>query len=238
MEVRLKMDRIISGTPRRLLTLGGVLAAFTLVFAATPAAQATHTTGCGNHQGEAALLGCDNQATLSTQLTMPVNGVALWVKQTGPGSTEGNWGLLAEGRSIGMVGKGFHAGVSGNGTQTGVEGSGNVGVTGTGDAGVHGTGDFVGVRAESPGTALQVIGKAAFSRSGKTSIGAGLTRKAVSMTNLSTSTLVTATVQGAPTSGLYVLSVRVQPSLNTFTIYLSKAVPAGKTAAVGWFVAN
>jgi hypothetical protein len=49
---------------------------------------------------------------------------------------------------------------------------------------------------------------------------------------------VTATIQGARITGLYVASVRVQPSLGKFTIYLSKAVPAGKTARVGWFVVN
>ncbi len=143
----------------------------------------------------------------------------------------GQVGIKGEGDSVGVVGRGGDGGVYGDGRYVGVTGFSTEGV------GVDAYGD-VGVRTESAETALLVRGKARFSRSGKTSIGAGLTKKDVSMGKLSAATLVTATVQGAPISGLHVASVHVQPSLNKFTIYLSKAVPSGKTATVGWFVVN
>ena len=104
-----------------------------------------------------------------------------------------------------------------------------------------GRGDITGVKADSTsasGTALDVEGKAKFSRSGKTPIRAGLAKIDITMTGLTTGSLVPATLHGPPITGLYVASVQVSPAANKFTIYLSKAVPAGKTATVGWIVVN
>jgi hypothetical protein len=142
-------------------------------------------------------------------------------------------------------------GVSGNGTAYGVEGQGDsfglyghdssVGVYAQGTSeGVHGfSGSGTGVAALSnSGTALSVDGKATFSRSGESVIDAGRASKGVPMSGLKAATLVTATIQGDRIRGLYVASVQVKPNLNRFTIHLSKAVPAGKKATVGWFVVN
>jgi hypothetical protein len=120
--------------------------------------------------------------------------------------------------------------------------SGGVGVRGytpdgTGVVGVGATGVYANAESNS-GTALDVDGKAKFSRSGETSINAGFRKKNVSMRGLTTRSLVVATIQGRPIRGLHVVSVQVFPARNRFTIHLSKAVPAGTTATVGWFIAN
>jgi hypothetical protein len=145
------------------------------------------------------------------------NGSGTGVKGVGAA-----YGVEGQGESYGLYGHDSSVGVYAQGTSEGVHGFSN---SGTGVAALS-----------NSGTALSVDGKARFSRSGKTGIAAGDKRKSVPMSGLAAPTLVTATVQGAPITGLYVASVQVRPPLNKFTIYLSKAVPAGKTAIVGWFV--
>lgn len=106
------------------------------------------------------------------------------------------------------------------------------GVVGRGMTGVE------AVAESNSGTALDVDGRAIFSRSGKADIQAGLTKKDIGRRGLTSASLVLATIHGQPISGLSVLSVQVVPAKDKFTIYLSKAVPAGKTATVGWLIVN
>jgi hypothetical protein len=160
------------------------------------------------------------------------------------GST-GVWGHSPTG--TGVFGSGF----------TGTWGEGFWGVYGFGDAGVVGdaaadgvgvygfTGDTfipeptvsgVGVYAKAATTsqvALYVDGKARFSRSKRVSIGASKTSLKVTMTGVSTSSYILATLQTS-VSGCYVRAV--VPASGYFTIYLSKA--PGKTAYIGYLVIN
>jgi len=164
-----------------------------------------------------------------------LNGVSLSGAPgvSGHSQAVGGTGVTGVGAAYGVEGQGGSFGLYGHDSSIGVYAQGT-------SEGVHGfSGSGTGVAALSnSGTALSVSGKATFSRSGKTAIAAGLARKDVPMSGLTTATVVTATVHGAPITGLNVASVQVQPALNKFTIYLSKAVPAGKTATVGWFVVN
>ena len=147
------------------------------------------------------------------------------------------------------------SGVYGTGS-TGVFGSGDWGVYGTGSTGVIGdalstgvgvygytgeasipapsTGVGVYARAETTAqTALQVVGKVKFSRSARVSFTKTQTSKKITMTGVTSSSYVVATMQ-TNVSGLYVRSVVCGSGY--FTIYLSKA--AGKTAYVGYMVIN
>lgn len=122
--------------------------------------------------------------------------------------------------------KGF-AGVLGNDQST----AGGMGISGQS---VNGVGVLA---ASSKGKALEVQGVAAFSRSGHATVAA--TKKSVTVTGvaLSSSSLLLATLQTnfADTS---VQSVVPDVSGSKFTINLSKAIPAGKSASVAWFVVN
>jgi hypothetical protein len=146
-------------------------------------------------------------------------------------------------------------GVAGSG-DTGVFGAGYYGVYAfgrvavTGDGGATDTGVYgfaganpaplppagVGVQATAGSTAqiaLNVTGKAKFSRSGKTFIGAGLYARKVTMAGVTTSSYVIATLQTRRV-GVYVHAV--VPGTGYFYIYLNKAVTA--TTYVGYLVIN
>lgn len=153
--------------------------------------------------------------------------------------------------SVGVMGDTIDgSGVVGYG-DWGVYGSGNLGVFGDVDTtagsvgvfGFTGSGAYpslpttaVGVWAaagSTAGVALQVSGKVKFSRSGRVSIGSTSTSKKVTMTGVSTSSYVIATLQTSA-SGCYVRAVVC--SSGYFTIYLSKA--PGKTVYAGYMVIN
>jgi hypothetical protein len=120
-------------------------------------------------------------------------------------------------------------------------GTGVVGYAGAGGStGVRGhafAGSTYGVYASAANSttqyALFVSGKVRLSRSGRVAVSSSATSKAVSMTGVTTSSYVVATLQ-TNVSGCYVRAV--VPSTNKFTIYLSKA--PGKTAYVGYVVVN
>jgi hypothetical protein len=160
----------------------------------------------------------------------------------------GDWGVYGNG-SIGTVGQATDS--SGTGVY-GFSGDdldlpfpapsvGVVGYAGTGaSAGVRGhalAGSTYGVIASATNSttqyALYVNGKVKLSRSGRVAVSSSATSKAVSMTGVTTSSYVVATLQ-TNVSGCYVRAV--VPGTNTFTIYLSKA--PGKTAYVGYVVVN
>jgi hypothetical protein len=81
--------------------------------------------------------------------------------------------------------------------------------------------------------ALNVTGKTKFSRSGRVAVSAGASSKKVTMSGVTTTSYVIATLQSKRT-GVYVASV--VPATGYFTIYLNKAVTSSTT--VGFLVIN
>jgi hypothetical protein len=124
-------------------------------------------------------------------------------------------------------------GVAGNSSS----GTGVYGEAGTG-RGLHGWSNTgIGVRAQAvAGTALQVLGRASFSRSGRLAIAAG--RSSVTKTGvtpLTASSLVLAVLQ-TNRPGIYVRAVVPNVAGHSFTVYLNAAVPG--TTNVAWFILN
>ncbi len=93
------------------------------------------------------------------------------------------------------------------------------------------------VAVQSAATALQVEGVATFTRSGLESVTAGQSSATVTGVPLTASSLVLATMQNS-ISKVYVAAVIPSVSGSSFKIILTKAVPHGDTAQVGWFVVN
>ncbi len=160
---------------------------------------------------------------------------------TGTGSTTidvgGNTGAVAfvgRGDGLGLLGQSdVGGGVRGEGTTYGVHGEGAIGVEGE-------TGSGVGVKAiASTGIALQVAGKAKFSRSGQVNVGAGKTYVDVTVLGgLASGTVVVATLQ-TYRSGVAVAAVRKNyPSTGKIRIYLTKVASTTSSTAVGWFAAE
>ena len=128
-------------------------------------------------------------------------------------------------------------GVWGDSPDVGVYGSGSVGVEGYGGWGVAGFANTsvgsVGVYAEAdlPSRALFVQGKAHFSRSGRSTIGAGRSSITVNLTGTSSASRVFAVLH-SNRAGRYVRAV--VPTTGKFTIYLNTTVTAA--TYVAWFV--
>lgn len=136
-----------------------------------------------------------------------------------PGATRAVLGDSTSG--IGIDGGGGYAGVAGHST--------NIGVIGTSQAGT-------GVLAESlNGTALKVTGKSEFSRSGAVSIPARASKVVISGVDLTSSSLVLATIQ-QNASGRWVRAAVPDVAAGSFTILLNKA--ATRDTLVAWFVVN
>ena len=136
----------------------------------------------------------------------------------------------------GVVGLGV-AGVYGSGFigvvgDTHKDGGGVYGFSGSSDA--PGIVPGTGVTAEE-GTgakaALQVFGRARFSRSGRASVGSGKSSKVVSLQGVTSTSLVFA-VLAANRSGRYVRAV--VPVQGQFTIYLNSSVSS--STPVSWIV--
>ena len=126
-------------------------------------------------------------------------------------------------------------GVWGVSDDLGVAGDGGIGVYGQGGWGAVGyseatSGIGVVAAAGDPSVrALRVEGRAEFTRSGRTTITAGHSTKAVSLAGCTSSTLVLA-VLSSNRSGRYVRAV--VPASGKFTIYLNTAV--GSRTGVTW----
>jgi hypothetical protein len=105
----------------------------------------------------------------------------------------------------------------------------------TGVIGISPTG--TGVLAESfKGVALRVQGKVTFSRSGRVVIAAGRSTAVIPVPGgLGTRSNVSATPQ-SHLAGVFVNSAVPDAVRDVITIHLSKAVPAGRTLTVAWFV--
>jgi hypothetical protein len=113
----------------------------------------------------------------------------------------------------------------------------SIGVYGnTGAAAAPAVTGGIGVLARAQATtqvALKVLGKTQFSRSARTYVSAGTSSKKVTMTGVTTSSYVIATLQ-TNRAGVYVQAV--VPGTGYFTIYLNKAVSG--TTYVGYLVIN
>jgi hypothetical protein len=126
------------------------------------------------------------------------------------------------------------AGVWGVSDDLGVAGDGSIGVVGQGFWGTLGyseepSGIGVVASAGDPTVrALRVEGRAEFTRSGRTSISAGHSTKAVTLAGCTSSTIVFA-VLAANRSGRYVRAV--VPASGKFTIYLNSTVSSSTLVA-------
>jgi hypothetical protein len=236
-----------------------------LVVVAAPPALAAN---CGNGQGGALLLGCSNNSATDATYLVSVGPYGLIVSDNGASATGldgygGYIGVYGTGGTYGVEGfSGSGTGVFGRTSaenQNGVYGQANnsggsgvygandgagYGVAGRADSGTGVLGDSlhgVGVLASSTlATALDVEGRASFSRSGLVSISYPNKSATVSVPGgLTSSSLVLALVQDA--SGVYVKSAVPNTSNGTVQINLNKAPGSGtnpKTAHVAWFVLN
>ena len=168
------------------------------------------------------------------------------------GFTTSGTGVFGDSSSSGTgvrgVSSGFH-GVEGDssgdavfGQSTG--GNGVLGLSfGAGKAGVKGdagSNSGIGVLATNGGnggaTALKATGKTSFSRSGKLTVTAGTSSATKSPINLTSNSMVFATIQGNQ-AGVYVQGVtQVTGTSGSFTIHLSKNTTAN--LPVAWFIVN
>jgi hypothetical protein len=127
------------------------------------------------------------------------------------------------------------AGVWGDSPDFGAIGTGSVGVYGDGNWGALGFGrggDGIGVLAAvdtGSGRALRVQGRAEFTRSGRVTIKAGTSKRAVSLAGCTSSTLVIANL-ASNRSGRWVRAV--VPASGQFTIHLNTSV--GSDTLVAW----
>ena len=127
------------------------------------------------------------------------------------------------------------AGVWGESADVGVIGSGGVGMLGDGGVGVigiSGATDGFGVLAQQDADdalALGVAGRAAFTRSGKTTVSAGNKSKTVNLADCTTQTIVFA-VLASNRDGRYVRAA--VPSAGSFKIYLNGNVSS--STKVSW----
>ena len=94
----------------------------------------------------------------------------------------------------------------------------------------------MGVLADGTSVGLRVNGAAVFSRSGILTIPAGSGSSRVKHINLTSSSLVLATIQG-DVAGVFVRGVAIVIGSNgQFNVHLNKAAPSA--LIVGWFVVN
>jgi hypothetical protein len=126
------------------------------------------------------------------------------------------------------------AGVWGQSDDFGVIGDGAIGVLGDGFIGVLGVAENaagVGVQAATDvagAISLQVLGRAEFSRSGRTSISAGASKRTVTLAGCTASTMIFAML-AANRSGRWVRAV--VPGTGQFTIYLNTSVTSSTLVA-------
>jgi hypothetical protein len=201
--------------------------------------------------GDAVKVGEENTATTYTQITNTTPGD----QEAGIIGKASGVGVLGESvDGIGVIGRSTsHAAVQGySESDAGVNGFGRLGFWGMGweqgvwaksvtGQGVHGeTETGVGVYAmATTGTALEVSGKAKFSRSGRATV---LKRKAyVDITvagGLGSRSMIHATLQ-TYRAGVAIAAVRKNyPRVGKARIYLTKVASTTSSTYVGWFVAE
>jgi hypothetical protein len=190
------------------------------------------------------VLGAGNAASAPTSISNAANNSDVLVgtsQNAGTGvrgSTSAGTGVRGEADTgDGVSG----ASESGNGV-IGESGSGRAvagdSYSGSGVYGSSSTGS--GVKAESAsGTALDVVGKAMFSRSGRATVLKGKSYVDITVTGgLTTRSMVHATLQSYR-SGVAVAAVRINyPSAGKARIYLTKVASTTASTYVAWFVAE
>src|SRR6266511_2589320 len=218
--------------------LGGAVALVALAFAVVVVAG---SPGALATQGSPITAGQGNSETAVTRLYNTTAGFQGCDAVTPNPSTSG---LFVCG-SHGLMGAGTAAGLFGitedSSTGYGVEGKTVKGTGVYGDATVNGAGVFgdspagTGVQARSTtGTALNVLGKAKFSRSGLAFLPSGSNHVTVNMSGATTGSMILATVQQ---KGPFFVK-NVVPATGSFTIYLNKAPAYPNTVIVAYFVLN
>ena len=150
------------------------------------------------------------------------------------GSYTGVYGFSPASPTTDTVG----TGVFGDSDDWGIYGQGNIGIYGYGNVGVVGESagaqaGVVALGASASSVALEVIGRAKFSRSGRTSMGKGKSSLKVTLAGTTTSSHVFA-VMGSVQTGRYVRAV--VPASGSFTVYLNTTTTAA--AYIHWFVIN
>jgi hypothetical protein len=179
------------------------------------------------------------------------NGVGVYGKsETGTGTygVGGPRGVYGSGTATGVEGSAGNAGTGVYGHNSGSTGIGVWGKTdGVGSAvfgearfngvGVYGKSEFgAALRGDSPsGTALQVTGKATFSRSGVVTLGSSASSVTKTGVPLTAASYVLATLQ-TNTLGLFIQGAVPNPAGSSITIYFSKTAPIG--TKVAFFVVN
>ena len=178
--------------------------------------------------GAAALVGSEGDET-NISLDTSWTGVYGW-SPSALSDTLAAAGVWGDSDDYGMVGTGGIGGVIAFGG-SGVIGVGDVdgvvGVGGPSGAGVLALGDSAST------VALDVQGKARFSRSGRNLIGAGKSSLKINLAGTSTASRVFAVLH-SNRSGRYVRAV--VPTTGSFTIYLNTTVTS--STYVAWFVIN
>jgi hypothetical protein len=196
------------------------LAAGTLIATKPEAARAA--------DGDALLLG---RTTACSGLT--------WIRNTTTGGADGD--VRCEAFLVSQIGPGYYAFYGHADESAGANSGGVLGeALGTGQYGVWASNDAVGgigLRTYAPnGTALQVIGPATFSRSGRGSIAKGHASVTVTgLTGLGTDALILVTLQGSAGSGVY-LRYAKRLADTKFQVVLNKAASAKVYFA--WMILN
>lgn len=170
-------------------------------------------------QGAAGLIG-----TAGDQTTIATNTSFTGIYGFTPTSNDDNFSSAA------MWGDSEDIGVVGTGGLAGVVGAGPAGVVGIGDPGGVGV-DAWGDTATD--VALAVHGKVVFSRSGKSTLGAGKSALKVTLAGVTSSSRVFAVLH-SNRSGRYVRAV--VPTTGSFTIYLNTTVTSA--TYIAWFIIN
>ncbi|HET7169036.1 MAG TPA: hypothetical protein VFI69_07515, partial [Candidatus Limnocylindrales bacterium] len=178
--------------------------------------------------GAAALIGSDgDESNMAADTSW--TGVYGW-SPSAQSDTLASTGVWGDSDDYGMVGTGGIGGVIAFG-ESGVVGIGDVdgivGIGGPTGAGVLAVGD------SATTIALDVQGKAKFSRSGRNLIGAGKSSLKINLAGTSTASRVFAVLH-SNRSGRYVRAV--VPTTGSFTIYLNSTVAS--STYVAWFVIN
>ena len=238
----------------RFAVLAGVLIGLTVTPAATSQGQPvlagqinTETTGstvvwntasfletCSGSQG-GGLTACGDSGVEGDGTVIGVQGFGLTTGVYGHGPTgvngesdnNGGTGVLGDSTS-GTAGIGVEG--ESNGTGSGVYGLANSGGVGVFGDTTNGTGV---VARSTSGNALDVRGKAVFSRSGQVTIAAGTASKKITLAGVTTASMILATAQQDGT--VYVRSA--VPASGSFTIHLTGKAPAGGIKAA-YFVLN
>jgi hypothetical protein len=176
----------------------------------------------------------DGVGVYATSKTVPaVKGVGGPTGVYGSGTSDGVEGVSPTGdgvlgRNTGSTGVGVHGLTGGTGSAVYGQATANgVGVFGVSQSGTA-------LRGDSPnGTALQVNGKAKFSRSGTVTIASGTASKTVTLPGVTAASMVVATAQQ---NGSVFVKAAV-PAGGSFTIFLNGNAP-GSGLKVAYFVLN